>query len=316
MQIELHRHLEASIRLSTLLEYAQAEGFETQSTSLEAFREKVVLRKPVNSLHEFLARFDLLQKVLTRPEYITRMTTEALEDCAQEGTQGVEFRYSPSFLSERSHLDWKIVLEAIEKGIHEGLQRLPSMKTGLICIASRDYGEEGVDQTVEFFLRHQSSFIGLDLAGNEDQFPCRLFTRSFKKAIQAQAKITIHAGEASGPENMWEAIDLLGAQRIGHGIACIQDLQLIEHLKQKQICLEVCPTSNFLTQTVKTLEYHPIREILRHGVSTSINTDDPLFCGIGLDTELNLCKNHLQLTSEDLMECENYAKKASFIRDL
>ena len=91
------------------------------------------------------------------------------------------------------------------------------MNAGLICIASRDYGPENVDKTIEFFLKNSNQFIGLDLAGNEANYPCRLFEASFKKAQQIGAKITIHAGEASGPENIWEAIELLGANRIGHG---------------------------------------------------------------------------------------------------
>ena len=151
------------------------------------------------------------------------------------------------------------------------------MRAGLICIASRDCGAESVDQTMEFFLNHFDHFIGVDLAGEEEAFPCRLFEKSFKKAILRGANITIHAGEAVGPENIWEAIELLGADRIGHGVSCVKDPQLMGHLADQRICLEICPTSNWLTRSVPSLAEHPLPQILRAGIHVSINTDDPEF---------------------------------------
>jgi len=203
MQTELHRHLDVSIRTETLLELAQKQGIEAQSTSLEAFRQKLIMTKPLADLRAVLAQFSLFQKVLDRPEVLERVAFEGVEDCWNEGTRKAELRYSPSFVSEYSQLSWEDALHALQRGIDRALSKFVGMKAGLICIATRDFGVEKVDETVSFFLAHSDRFIGIDLAGNEAQFPCHLFQNSFKKAIQQGAKITIHAGEAAGPENVW-----------------------------------------------------------------------------------------------------------------
>jgi adenosine deaminase len=187
------------------------------------------------------------------------------------------------------------------------------MRAGLICIAVRDFGQEEVDRTVDFFLKHQDSLIGLDLAGNESLYPCRLFESSFKKAIKKNAKITIHAGEASGPDSMWEAIELLGAQRIGHGIRCVEDPQLVTFLADRKLCLEICPTSNWLTQATASWETHPLTQIIRAGIPACINTDDPGIFGVTLKNELEICRTRLGMTSEELEACSQSANQASFL---
>ncbi|MFZ9596117.1 MAG: adenosine deaminase [Bdellovibrionia bacterium] len=313
MQTELHRHLDVSLRLSTLLRLAQERGFEAQSTSLQAFEQKQVLRKPLSNLSEVLAQFTLYQKVLDRPEVIEQVGFEAVEDCFREGTRKVEFRYSPEFVSEFSRLSFEDVLLAFRQGIQRGIQHYPEMQAGLICIASRDYGAERVDQTVDFFLRHRDEFIGLDLAGNEAQFPCRLFESSFQRAKKTGARITVHAGEASGPENVWEALELLGAERIGHGIQSFQDPLLIEELKTRKICLEMCPTSNWLTQAVPSLKAHPLPLALRAQVPVCINTDDPSIFGVSLPHEIQVAREEIGLTQAEVEECQQNASHHSFL---
>ncbi len=312
MQTELHRHLDVSLRSSTLLSLAQERGLEAQSTSLEAFREKLILRTPLKDLSSVLARFTLFQKVLDSPEVLERVAFEVLEDCWLEGTRKVELRYSPSFVCEYNDLSWKDTLLAFRQGIQKGIQKYPEMQAGLICIATRDFGTEAVAQTVEFFLDHRDQFLGVDLAGNE-HFTCRLFESSFKKVRDQGAAITIHAGEASGPENMWEAIELLGAQRIGHGIACVQDPQLMKYLAQHSICLEVCPTSNWLTQAFKSMDLHVLPELMKAGIPVSINTDDPGIFGVTLPDEIQICKTILKMSDADIATCFQHATKASFI---
>ncbi len=313
MQIELHRHLDVSVRLSTLLELAQKKGLEAQSTSVSEFRKKVVLEKPLRDLKEVLATFSLFPKVLDQPEVLERIAFEVVEDCHQEGTEWVELRYSPSFLCESSKLSWDAALDSLENGIQKALKKFPKMKAGLICIAARDYGAQNVNDTVEFFLKHKSRFIGFDLAGNEAQYPCRLFESSFKKLKAAKTQITVHAGEASGPENIWEAIEILGAQRIGHGVKCVEDPKLMQYLAQHQICLEVCPTSNWLTQVVPSLAEHPLPKILRAGIPVTINTDDPSVFGTTLPQETRACREKMGMTENEIAACFDYAKNSTFL---
>jgi adenosine deaminase len=187
------------------------------------------------------------------------------------------------------------------------------MSVGFLCIASRDFGVDEVARTAEFFIKHQARFAGFDLAGNEAGFPCRLFESSFQKLRAAGAAITVHAGEGSGAENMWEAIERLGARRIGHGIACIQDAKLMEHLRDRSICLEVCPTSNWLTRCVPSLAAHPLPLILKSGIPVCINTDDPGIFDVSMPGEIRICREQMGLSEAEIAQCAAHASKASFL---
>lgn len=316
MQTELHRHLDASLRLSTLLELAQARGLEPQSTSLDHFREKFILNTPQFNLDTVLSKFNLFQQVLDSPEVLERVAEEAVQDCYQEGTRQVEFRFSPSFVCELNpHLSWKDVLFSFDNGIQKALKKFPQMHAGLICIASRNYGVERVEETIDFFLKYRKHFIGFDLAGTEKGFPCRLFEKSFQKLRETQLNhpITIHAGEDSGAENIWEALEYLGARRIGHGIRYSEDPLLARHLAEKKICLEMCPTSNWITGCVRDLRSHPLLTAIRSGISVCINTDDPGIFGNSMTYETNLCMHVIGLTAADLKLCNQNAMQASFL---
>lgn len=313
VQTELHRHLDVSARISTLHEIAQAKGLVGQSTSLKAFADSVILREPLKDLSSVLDTFILFQKLLDRPEIIERVAFEVAEDCHAEGTRRVELRFSPGFLCDLSGLNWQTALEAVTRGITRARETYRDLELGLLCIASRDQGIDSAERTVDFFLANREAFVGLDLAGPEVEFPNRLYAAPFKRALAAGAAITIHAGEASGPDNVWEAIENLGARRIGHGIAVTQDLQLQERVKKDRICLEVCPTSNWLTQCVPSFEAHPITGLVRSGIPVSINTDDPGMFGVGLDEELRRCRTRLGMTEAEIQSCMRHAHAASFI---
>lgn len=316
VQTELHRHLDVSIRLDTLLRLAQERSLEAQSTSLEAFRQKLVLKTPLADLSSVLATFVLFQKVLDRPEVLEQVAFEVVEDCWLDGTRAVELRFSPSFVAEFSQLAWDDVLAGFERGMKRALAKYPDMRAGLICIASRDYGAESVDQVAEFYIKNRNRFVGMDLAGNEVQFPCRMFESSFKKIATAGGRVTIHAGEACGPENIWEAIELLGARRIGHGISAIQDPQLMRYLADKRICLEMCPTSNWLTQAVPSFEDHPLPKVLRAGVPVTVNTDDPTVFGTTLSQEIRICWQKMGMSEAELKLCQKHAWDSSFLRNI
>jgi adenosine deaminase len=314
VQTELHRHLDVSLRLTTLLELAQAGGHEATSTSLEAFGSKIQLKSPLKSLDSVIGTFALFQKVFSRPEICERVAFEAVEDAYREGTRKIEYRFSPSFVCDESGMSWDEALAGFERGRDRALATYRDIKVGFICIATREFGEELVAKTVDFFLANRSRFVGIDLAGKEANYPCRLFERAFKKARDVDANITIHAGEAAGPENVWEAIDLLGAKRIGHGIESMKDAKLLEALRQRGICLEVCPTSNWLTGATPSLEKHPLPQLLRAGVPVSINTDDPSVFAVTLPGEMAVSVKKMGLTEAELALCQRNASDASFIK--
>jgi adenosine deaminase len=312
-QTELHRHLDVSLRLSTLLELARERGLEGQSTSLDAFRAKVVQARPEKDLREVLARFTLFQKVLDRPEVLERVAYEAVEDCRAEGTRRVELRFAPSFVGELNSLTWDEIGGAFHRGLQRALLAYPEMRAGLILIGVRDFGEDAVSRCAEFYLQHRDWFVAFDLAGNEDRFPCRLFRQAFAQLRRAGAPYTVHAGEAAGPENMWEALDDLGATRLGHGITCVRDPQLMRTLAERKICLEMSPTSNWLTGAVEDLAQHPLPQVLRAGIPVCINTDDPTAFGTTLPREVELCRRQLGLSEAEIQLCFQHAERASFL---
>jgi adenosine deaminase len=313
VQTELHRHLDVSVRIETLLRLAQERGLESQGTSVSAFREKIVLKSPLENLSNVLDTFTLFQKVLDRPEVLEQVAFEVVEDCHREGTRKVELRFAPSFISELNRLDWNDILLGISRGIERARISFPDIQAGLLCIAVREHGVDAVAETAEFFLRNKTKFAGFDLAGKEIGFPCRNFEAPFKKLKQSNTRITVHAGEAAGPENIWEAVDLLGADRIGHGISAIHDPKLMDHLREKRICLEMCPTSNWLTQAVPSFEAHPLPKVLRAGVPVCINTDDPAVFGVSLSDEIRICREKMGLTEDEIQLTFRHADTSSFI---
>lgn len=310
---ELHRHLDVSVRPATLLEFAIKQELLPQSTQLQEFKDKLFLKHPLNSLEEVLAQFTLFQRIFQTPDALSRVAFEGVEDCYNEGIRRAELRFSPGFVAQYSRLSWETILEGFVTGLNQALARYPEMKAGLICIATRDYGVEEVSKTVEFYLNNTEDLIGLDLAGNETEYPCKMFEKAFAPAVKSKSPITIHAGEASGPDNIWEAIDLLSAKRIRHGIRCLEDPKLVKFLQKQKVCLEICPTSNWITQVCPTLEDHPLPKILEKGIAATINTDDPGIFGITLPSEIEIVRSRLGLTEEQINTCFETAERFSFL---
>ena len=313
MRTELHRHLDASFRPVTLFELARAHGVPTPFTSPAEIPTHFWLTRQMASLQEVLDCFVLFQKVLRTPADLERIAREAVEDAHAEGIAQLELRYSPSFTSELSNIPWDAALDAFLRGLNTA-ERPDGVRVGLICILSRGYPEEVMERTMDFALSRRGDFIGVDLAGAEVGFPCRQFKSLFRKAIDAGLPITVHAGEACGAENVWEAIDDLGARRIGHGIRAIDDPMLIKRLARDGILLETCPTSNFVTRSIATWADHPLPRLLDAGVPVSVSTDDPGIFGVTLDDEYARCRAHLGLGDQEIAVIDAHAAKHTFLR--
>ena len=305
--------------MSTLLELAQAKGRVGAGTSLKSFQNQLWLRRPMKNLAEVLAKFTLFQQVLERPEDLERVAYEAVEDCRREGIRQVELRFSPSFVCEDGSLEWSEALDAFHNGLVRALAEMPDMKAGLLLIASRDYGPDSAAETVQLYLDNLHRVVGIDLAGDEAAFPPRLFAQAFQPVAEAKEKdpngvhVTVHAGEAAGPDSVWEALELLGAERIGHGIRAFEDPSLVRHLAERRISLEMCPTSNWITRAVPSLAEHPLRRALEMGVPATINTDDPSIFGVTLGDEIRLARSEMGLTDQQIEESFDHAARATFL---
>jgi adenosine deaminase len=313
-KVELHRHLEGALRLSTLLELAPQVGIEVPKT-VQAQTDKFLVKTPLKDLATVLNKFWMTQAVLASEEILTRITFEAVEDAYSEGIRILELRYAPSFIQKyHENLSYEQIHRSIVKGLHLA-EKLP-VATGLIAIVQRVLSLEIAERICDFALEHRESFIALDLADDEEAVPAKVFAPIFAKARHAGLPITIHAGESNSPnsaQNVIDAIEILGAARIGHGLQIIKEPTAIELVRRKKIPLEICVTSNWLTNAISDLKNHPIRELINSGVLVTINSDDPGIFGTDLTQDYQLLHDHYSFSSSDFQRANDIAAQASFI---
>jgi len=285
--IDLHRHLDGSIRLETIIELAQEQGIELPAYDVESLRPHVVIEGKTEGLMDFIGRFRYLTAILHDLDACRRVAYENVEDAQREGIDYIELRFSPWFMSESHDLDPAGVVDAVADGI-KAAERDTGVRTQMIGIMSRTYDIETCHRELDALLEHRDHLVAIDLAGDEQKFSADLFQEHFKRARDAGLEITVHAGEAGGPESVWSAIRELGATRIGHGIRSIEDPALIEYLRNHRIGLEVSITSNVHTAAVDDYANHPVKALLESGLLLNLNTDDPTISGIDLRHEFEV----------------------------
>lgn len=281
---DVHRHLDGNIRAQTILELGRQYNLALPATTLETLLPHVQVTSNEPDLVSFLSKLDWGVKVLASLDAVRRVAYENIEDAARNGLHYVELRFSPRYMAMTHQLPVDGVVEAVIAGVKEGCKNF-HVEARLIGIMSRTFGEAACEEELNALLAHRDGITALDLAGDELGFPGHLFLNHFTRARDAGWRITVHAGEAAGPESIWQAIRDLGAERIGHGVKAIQDPALMDFLTEKRIGIESCLTSNIQTSTVPSLAQHPLKTFLEHGVLASINTDDPAVQGIDIQHE-------------------------------
>lgn len=259
--IDLHRHLDGSVRLSTILALAEQHGIKLPGATLEELRPHVQVMERQPGVMAFISKMLWMTAVLADTDACRRIARENVEDAKREGIDYIELRFSPWFMAEPHKLDPVRVTESVVQGVAEG-SAATGVKVKLIGILSRTYGAEVAMRELDALLTQREHLVALDLAGDEANFPPGLFEEHFKRGRDAGWRITVHAGESGGAQSIWDAIRLLGAQRIGHGVRALDDPALIEHLRDRRIGIECNLTSNVQTSTVPELESHPMRQML------------------------------------------------------
>lgn len=313
-KVELHRHLEGSLRFSTLLELAKSHGLELPTNKAE-LREHFLVTQPMKDLAAVLNKFWMTQSVLNSEEILTRITFEAIEDAANEGVKILELRYAPTFIRKNhDDLTFEQIHQAIVKGVRLA-QTLP-ISVGLICILQRVLPQIELERVVRFAIENKDTFVGVDLADDEDVCPARNFAGCFEKIRQAGLPITIHAGESNSvtsPKNVQDAIEILGARRIGHGLQIINDKNVIDVVRSRHIPLEICVHSNWLTNAIADINSHPILKLIQAGVLVTINSDDPGIFGTNLTNDYKLLRDQYGFSKTDFDRANDIAAAASFI---
>ena len=265
--IDLHRHLDGGFRLETILELGKQHGVKLPGATVEELRPHVQVTEPQPGLMAFLDKMLWLTRVLADGEACRRIARENVEDAKREGIDYLELRFSPWFMAEPHGLDPREVIEGIVQGIAEGVAST-GLRVNLIGILSRTYGAEIAMKELEALLAYREHFVALDLAGDEANYPAPLFVDHFAKARDAGWRITIHAGEAGGAQSVWDAVKLLGAERIGHCTRALEDPALVDFLLENRIPVEANLTSNVHTSTVPDLASHPLETDARAAASS------------------------------------------------
>lgn len=300
---DIHRHLDGNIRAQTILDLGRQFNLSLPAQSLEALIPHVQVTQNEPDLVSFLSKLDWGVKVLASLDACRRVAFENIEDAARNGLHYVELRFSPGYMAMTHQLPVAGVVEAVIAGVREGCNAFP-VEARLIGIMSRTFGESACLQELEALLAHRDQITAIDLAGDELGFPGSLFLSHFNRARDAGWHITVHAGEAAGPESIWQAIRELGAERIGHGVKAVEDPALMAFLAEQRIGIESCLTSNIQTSTVPSLAQHPLKTFLEQGVLASINTDDPAVQGVDIIHEYNVAAPQAGLSREQIRQAQ------------
>ena len=313
-KVDLHRHLEGAMRLQTIIDLYREAGDPLPETTPQELAARAQVLRPLASLEEALRVLELVQGSFRSIHAVERIAAEAVEDLAIDRVPLAELRFSPEFFFGPGDLDWDEAMEALVAGVTRAAAE-HDVAVGLIAIFSRDYGLASAERTVAFTLRHRDRLIGFDIAGDEPPYPPARYRDVVAPIREAGIPLTAHYGESGPAAYVREAIETLGVDRIAHGVASASDPEVVALVRDRGVTLDMCPTSNLLTNAVPSLREHPALRLLRQGVRVTLNTDDPGLFGIDLSDEWEVAQGELGFTDDDLRASTSIALEASFLPD-
>lgn len=311
-KIELHRHLEGSLRFETVRELAREHSLDLPQTGKLRKLVQVQENEPM-TFENFLSKFANLRLIYKSPEIITRITQEVIEDAAVDNVRYMELRFTPIALSRAQGFPLPDVIDWVIEGTQKANREF-GITTRLIVSVNRHEEIELASQVAELAAAHiEDGIVGLDLAGNEAEFPAAPFLSLFKSSAEAGLHISIHAGEWGPGENVFYAIDTMGAERIAHGIRVLESPAAVRIAKDRQTAFEVCLTSNYQSGAVASVKDHPLKQMLDAGLNATINTDDPGISQIDLSNEYRLACEAQNLSLSQLRGRIAAAAQATFL---
>ena len=314
-KVELHRHLEGSLRLTTMLDIARQHGVTVPISMFNLSGLVQVQDQDPLTFTNFLDKFKTLRLFYKSPDVIDRVTREAVEDAAHDNISYLELRFTPVALSRAEGFPLHDVMDWVVKSAQEAATKY-KIKVGLIASVNRHESPELAEQVAWLAMEYiKDGLVGIDLAGNEAEFKSDPFQGIFKEAKQTGLHVTIHAGEWGGAENVRDAILNLGAERIGHGVRVMEDESVVALAKERGTVFEVCVTSNYQSGVVRSLPSHPLPSMIAAGLNVTINTDDPSVSRITLSHEYQHVCEKLNVPMSVLKQSVLNAAQASFLND-
>ena len=312
-KVELHRHLEGSLRLDTMLEIAKQHGIVVPEDVLRLSTLVQIQEEDKFTFQNFLSKFNTLRLFYRSPDAIHRITSEAIEDAAKDNVKYLELRFTPVALSRAERFPLHDVINWVVDSAKTTASKY-NINVKLIASVNRHESAEIAEQVAWLAADHMNDgIVALDLAGNEAEFPSKPFYGIFKEAKQAGLHVTIHAGEWGPAIHVKEAIEELGAERIGHGVRVLEDENIAALVKERNTACEVCITSNYQSGVVETLEEHPLMKMFENGINVTINTDDPSISRITLSHEYYTACDELHMPQYTLNERILAAAQAGFL---
>lgn len=341
---DLHIHLDGSLRLGTILNLADKYRIKLPANDIAGLKKAIVVDENCTSLVDYLKAFDITLQVLQTDEALELASYELCEDAAQENVRYMEVRFAPIL-----HTNNLMSLEEIISSVVEGLKRAEkdfNIKTGLIICGMRHFNADVSlisrrmkdrlstfnDMELAELLALESAkvavkmskkepkIMGFDLAGAENGYPAKDFYRAFQEIISGHLSITVHAGEAYGPDSMDQAVKYCHAHRIGHGTRLGEAKSLNEwepslyrYFKDKRIPLEICVTSNIQTRTVSSIHEHPIKKFYEDRLRLTICTDNRLVSNITVSDEYYKLVKELGFKKQDIETLIIYGFESIFL---
>ncbi len=312
-KIDLHRHLEGSLSLTTLVEVARQHGIDLPGYDIEDLRPLVQMTDDLPDFQRFLAKFEVLRRFYVSPEVIQRLTREVIVDAARDNVCYLELRFNPLALARAQGFAFDDVVAWVIQAT-AAAEAETGTRTCLILQIPRDEPLSVAAEIVDIAIAHFGRWLrGIDLAGDETSYPPQGFSGPFERAFEAGLGITVHAGEAAGADGVRAAVTTLHPTRIGHGIRAIEDSNVVRLLRENGIALEVCPTSNVHTGVVPRFCQHPLADLLRLGIRTTLNTDDPSVSGTTLSDEYVVAVDRMGVGAHWIYRMLGHAVTAAFI---
>lgn len=305
---ELHLHLEGAIPVDVLLELIHKYDGTRETPDMARLAERLTYR----DFPHFLDTWRWMCHFVREKEDFTRIAAGVAKELSAQNVRYAELHFSPP-----DFLRHGLSITGIAKAVRAGLDAAGDPEVALIIDLCRQYGpEQGrrwLAEVVE--VAEEAGIVGIGLGGPEHLAPAEPYSEVFRLAQSHGLRRVAHAGEAAGPESIWAALNALGAERIGHGTRAVIDPDLMSHLRDTGIPLEVCPTSNVCTGVVPGIEHHPVRQLFDFGVRITLSSDDPTFFGTNINSEYSLLRDRFEFSDGDLARVARNGFEVAFISE-
>jgi len=297
-KIDLHCHLDGSVRPATIIDIAKATSISIPYYNIENIKKEVVAPIECKSLDEYLKRFEIPNLVMQSKESLRRITFELLEDSAKENVKYIEVRFAP-LVHMKSGLNVYEVIESVISGIKDA-EEIYDIKGNVILCCMRNMSVKRAFEVVEAGKEYISKgVVAIDLCASEEEGFCEKFIEPIALAREYGYRVTIHAGETGIGKNVLESVELLGAERIGHGVFIKDCIEAYNIVKDKGITLEMCPTSNIQTKAIDAFKNHPIYNFYNDGIRVTVNTDNRTVSDTNMTNECNILLKEFNITFEE-----------------